>query len=38
MFSFAANADAVPDGGSAVALLGLTLTGLEVLRRKLKRD
>jgi VPDSG-CTERM motif len=38
MFSFAANADAVPDGGSAVALLGLALTGLEVLRRKLKRD
>jgi hypothetical protein len=37
-FSFSANGDAVPDSGSAVALLGLALTGLEVLRRKLKRD
>jgi hypothetical protein len=27
---------AVPDGGSAVALLGIALTGIEVLRRKLK--
>ena len=26
----------VPDGGSAVALLGLALTGLEVVRRKLR--
>jgi hypothetical protein len=38
VFSFSANGQAVPDGGSAVALLGLALTGLEVLRRKLKRD
>jgi hypothetical protein len=38
IFSFSANGNAVPDGGSAVALLGLALTGLEVLRRKLKRD
>jgi hypothetical protein len=38
IFSFSANGNAVPDGGSAVAFLGLALTGLEVLRRKLKRD
>ena len=35
MFSFSANGVAVPDGGSAVALLGLALTGIELLRRKL---
>jgi VPDSG-CTERM motif len=35
-FSFSASGLAVPDGGSAVALLGLALTGIEVLRRKLK--
>jgi len=35
LFSFSANGVAVPDGGSAVALLGLALTGIEVLRRKL---
>ena len=37
-FSFSANANdnGVPDGGSAVALLGLALTGIEVLRRKLR--
>ena len=36
-FSFSANTGTgVPDGGSAVALLGLALTGIEVLRRKLK--
>ena len=29
-----ADGDPVPDGGSAVALLGIALTGLEVLRRK----
>jgi hypothetical protein len=34
-FSFSANGVAVPDGGSAVALLGLALVGIEVLRRKL---
>ena len=36
VFSFSANGTAVPDGGSAVALLGIALTGLEVLRRKLR--
>jgi len=36
MFSFAANNDSVPDGGVTVALLGLALVGVEVLRRKLK--
>ena len=37
-FSFSANSNdnGVPDGGSAVALLGLALTGIEVLRRKLR--
>ncbi len=35
-FSFSANSNSVPDGGSALALLGLALTGIEVLRRKLK--
>jgi hypothetical protein len=35
-FSFSANGVAVPDGGSAVALLGLALTGIEILRRKLR--
>lgn len=36
-FSFSANSNAVPDGGSAVALLGIALTGIEVLRRKRRR-
>jgi hypothetical protein len=36
IFSFSANGTAVPDGGSAVALLGIALTGIEVLRRKLR--
>jgi hypothetical protein len=35
-FSFSATGATVPDGGSAVALLGLALTGVEVLRRKLR--
>jgi hypothetical protein len=35
-FSFSANGTAVPEGGSAVALLGIALTGIEVLRRKLR--
>jgi hypothetical protein len=35
-FSFSANGIAVPDGGSTVALLGVALTGIEVLRRKLR--
>jgi hypothetical protein len=36
-FSFSANSNStgVPDGGSAVALLGLGLAGIEALRRKL---
>jgi hypothetical protein len=33
-FSFSANGNAVPDGGSAVALLGIAFIGVEVLRRK----
>jgi hypothetical protein len=36
VFSFVANAASVPDGGSAVALLGIALTGIEVLRRRLR--
>ena len=36
IFSFSANGVAVPDGGSAVALLGIALIGIEVLRRKLR--
>jgi hypothetical protein len=35
-FSFSASSSSVPDGGVTVALLGLTLVGVEVLRRKLK--
>jgi hypothetical protein len=35
-FSFSANGVAVPDGGSAIALLGLALTGTEILRRRLR--
>jgi VPDSG-CTERM motif len=37
IFSFSANgvAGAVPDGGSAVVLLGFALMGVELLRRKL---
>jgi hypothetical protein len=35
-FSFSATGAAVPDGGSAVALLGIALIGVEVLRRKLR--
>jgi len=34
-FGFAANTSAVPDGGSALALLGISLVGIQVLRRKL---
>jgi hypothetical protein len=36
VFSFSAATSAVPDGGVTVALLGLTLVSVEVLRRKLK--
>jgi VPDSG-CTERM motif len=35
-FGFAALTQAVPDGGAAVALLGLALIGIEGLRRKLR--
>jgi hypothetical protein len=35
-FSFAADTSSVPDGGATAALLGLALTGVEVLRRKFK--
>ena len=35
VFSFSANGMAVPDGGSAVSLLGCALLGLAALRRKL---
>jgi hypothetical protein len=35
-FSFSANGTSVPDGGSAVALLGIALVGTEFLRRKLR--
>lgn len=31
-----ANGQAIPDGGSAVALLGVALAGVEILRRKLR--
>ena len=34
--TFSAGTTAVPDGRSAVALLGIALAGVEVLRRKLK--
>jgi hypothetical protein len=36
IFSFSANGVSVPDGGSAVALLGIALTGIAALRRKLR--
>ena len=35
-FSFSAAAGSVPDGGSAVALLGIALVGIECLRRGLQ--
>jgi hypothetical protein len=35
-FGFQAQTTTVPDGGSAVALLGIALVGVEALRRKLK--
>lgn len=37
VFSFSGANQALPDGGSAVALLGLALAGIEFIRRKLKR-
>ena len=36
-FTFSANVNTIPDGGSAVGLLGIALTGIEVLRRRLRR-
>jgi protein with PEP-CTERM/exosortase system signal len=35
-FSFSANVATVPDGGSAVALLGISLGAIEFIRRKLR--
>jgi len=35
-FSFSASGGTVPDGGSAVALLGIALVGIECLRRGLQ--
>jgi VPDSG-CTERM motif len=35
-FGFQSQTNAVPDGGATAALLGLALTGVEVLRRKFK--
>jgi hypothetical protein len=35
-FSFSASSGSVPDGGSAVALLGIALVGIEGLRRSLQ--
>ena len=35
-FTASVHTTAIPDGGSAVALLGLALAGVEVLRRKLR--
>jgi hypothetical protein len=35
-FSFSASSGSVPDGGSAVALLGIALVGIECLRRGLQ--
>jgi hypothetical protein len=35
-FTASIHTTAIPDGGSAVALLGLALAGVEVLRRKLR--
>jgi len=36
IFSFSGSGSAVPEGGTAVALLGIALIGIEVLRRKLR--
>ena len=35
-FRLSGSTTAVPDGGSAVALLGVALAGIEVVRRKMK--
>ncbi len=34
-FTFSASADSVPDGGATVVLLGIALSGMAVLKRKL---
>jgi len=36
IFSFSASSDAVPDGGMTLTLLGATLAGLELIRRKVR--
>ena len=36
MFSFSASSN-IPDGGATVALLGLSLAGIEGIRRKLMK-
>jgi hypothetical protein len=38
VLSFSANGMAIPDSGPAAALLGLALTGIEVLRRRTLRN
>ena len=37
IFSFSAGSESTPDGGVTVALLGLSLAGIEGIRRKLRR-
>ena len=37
VFSFSGGSEAIPDGGATVALLGLSLAGIEGIRRKLRR-
>jgi hypothetical protein len=37
IFSFSAGSESTPDGGATVALLGLSLAGIEGIRRKLMR-
>jgi VPDSG-CTERM motif len=38
VFSFSASTGSVPDSGSTVAFLGLSLAGVEALRRKMSRS
>ena len=37
VFSFSGGSEAIPDSGATVALLGLALSGIEGIRRKLRR-
>ena len=37
VFSWSGGSEAIPDGGATVALLGLSLAGIEGIRRKLRR-